>query len=106
MSDVLMLIKAAACAGIFWRFYTYHWPKEAKYRVLITATAYLVMFIVGCQTIAIVIGASRLVPYFDAAFYFAVLILVMTSKGNIANILRVDFNWSGVERRKGLGRHQ
>lgn len=100
MIEALTIIKAIACAGIFWRIFTFHWPKESTYRLGATTVAYAIMFMVGGQAICLMIGQENLAPYFDSGIYLAFLALVLMAKGNVANILKVEFGWSGHERRK------
>lgn len=103
MNELLTIIKAVACAGIFWRIFTFHWPKHATYRVGITTIAYAIMFMVGGQAISLMIGRPQVAPYFDAGIYLAFLALVLIARGNLANILKMEFDWSGVERRRESG---
>lgn len=90
--ELLGFVKAAACAGIFWRVYTYHWPKESRYRLGITAVAYLMMFLVGGQAICIMMDAPGFPQYFDAGIYLAFFALVVMARGNVANILKMDYH--------------
>lgn len=89
MIDWITLLKTAACAAIFWRLFTFQWPKHSRYRIGMTAAAYLVMFLVGAQAISLSIGISWAAPFFDAGIYLAFLILVIAARGNIAKILEI-----------------
>lgn len=102
MIESLMLLKAAACAGIFWRTYTYEWPSEAKVKWGVTTIAYVLMFIAGAQAICVVLGSHRVAILLDTLFYMCVLLLVLLAKGNIADIIRVKWesSWDGEERRR------
>lgn len=89
MIESLPFIKAAACAAIFWRLFTYDWPKHSRYRIGMTAVAVLVMFLVGAQAISLSLGIQWAAPFFDVGIYLAFLILVMAARGNIAKILEI-----------------
>lgn len=89
MNEILTIIKAIACAGIFWRIYTYKWPKDSTYRLGITAIAYATMLLVGAQAICLMTGNIRASQYFDAGIYLAFLALFVVAKGNIANVVRL-----------------
>lgn len=100
MNELILAVKVFACSGIAWRIFTYKWPRESRYRFLATLAAYVTMFLVGGQAVCLMTGAPQYAKWFDAGFYLAVLVLVLQARGNVANILKVDYGWGGEERRR------
>lgn len=99
MNELIVGIKIFACAGIAWRIYTYQWPRESRYRFWVTLAAYITMFLVGGQAVCLMTDAPQYAKLFDAGFYLAVLVLVLQARGNVANILKVNYDWDGSDRR-------
>lgn len=99
MNELIVGIKIFACAGIAWRIYTYRWPRESRYRFWVTFTAYMTMLLVGGQAVCLATGGNQFAPWFDVGFYVAILVLVIQARGNVANILKVNYDWDGSDRR-------
>lgn len=105
MNELLVFLKAAACAGIFWRLYTYRWDGDARYRLSITVIAYVLMFCAGGQALTIFMGLDRVTTPYEVTILWCLNVLVWASRGNLARVISIsDANhvprWSGFDRRR------
>lgn len=105
MTDFLVILKAMACFGIFWRLYTYRWEGDARYRLSITLIAYILMFCAGAQAISIFMEPWAQASPYEVAILWCVNILIWAANGNLARVLSVSDSshvprWHGFDRRK------
>lgn len=105
MNETLVILKAVACAGIFWRLYTFKWEGDAEYRLSITVVAYILMFCAGGQALSICMGIDRGTTVYEVVILWCVNILVWAARGNLARVLSVSDarhvpKWHGFDRRK------
>lgn len=105
MNEFLVILKATACVGIFWRLFTYPWEGDARYRLSITVIAYILMFCAGAQAMIIFMGASRSASPYEVTILWCVFLLIWAANGNLARVLSVSDashvpRWSGFDRRR------
>lgn len=89
MNEILMLAKAAVSAAICIRLFCYRWPQDSRYRIGVTAVAYLLMLCSGAVAIMIAMGNFTAAQFFDAGIYGSILIMVFAARGNLAKILEL-----------------
>ena len=90
MNELLLLLKAIACTGIFTRLYMYDWPKDARYRLGITTVAYVMMFCAGAEAALIAMGSVQAASVFEVVLLWSMFILIHAAKGNLARVLSVS----------------
>lgn len=97
MLDPISFLTALVCAAICARIVAFR-RGAARYRPGISALAYILAASSGCQALAVIFGLHLVQSPFVLVILIVLLALVWRARGNVANILRVE--WDGVERRK------
>jgi hypothetical protein len=105
VNDPLIILKAMACVGIFYRLFTYKWSSGARYRVSITTCAYLMMFCAGAEALSIFMGIEQHTSIYAVVLLWSMFLLICAAKGNLARVLSVSDSqssrgFSGTDRRK------
>lgn len=105
MVDHWTLLAAAICGAICARIMSYQ-REGARYRAFVSLLAYVLAMGTGCFALSVTIGTLYGKPVEEVSPFLLIvlavmLILVYRAKGNIAQILRMDWTgkWDGRERR-------
>jgi len=104
------ILQALFCAGIFTMIGFVYRPEEnSRYRLGVSVIAFALCATTGMQFMSIVarIFIEERIPvvsWYNTAFYFLSLALVIRARGNVAKIWPAGFErWDGSERRRGRG---
>ncbi|TPG76298.1 phage holin family protein [Pseudomonas arsenicoxydans] len=89
MIDAMTLFTAAVCAAMCLRLVAFR-RNNSRYRLGISLMAWILSAATGCQAIASVLGLYQVQSPFVLIILSALCALVFRSRGNVAQILRVD----------------
>lgn len=106
MVDHWTLIAAALCGAICMRIMSYQ-REGARYRALVSLLAYILAMGTGCFALSVTVAAIsgqyvNAVSPFLLVVLAVMLVLVYRAKGNVAQILRMEWTgkWDGRDRRQ------
>lgn len=102
--DFWTLAAAAVCGAMCMRIVT--WRRgDAQYKLKESLCAWIMAASAGCYSLSVVLSllAARpvqLVSPWILVILVIVAIQVFRARGNVARVLRLDWGWSGVDRRR------
>lgn len=102
--DFWTLAAAAVCGAMCTRIVTWR-PRGEVYKFKESLCAWIMAAAAGCYSLSVLLSVLAGRPVQMVSPYLLVILLIVTvqvfrARGNVARVLRLDWGWSGVERRK------